>query len=188
MALSTRRRNIIIADWKTGAYSLNSLAKKHKIAVNTVKKICTGIKHENAHYVEVLTASENAKSCIKTAQEVRSVEEVVRNRLKVQTISTKLLDKIEKHIDKNKKLEKINVGNGMQDFKEVELESSDYKNLADAIDKTSLTLGVNERFSGGVKVETNIQNNQLSNQILTLEEAKKQALNLGVPLSTLISN
>jgi len=39
-----------------------------------------------------------------------------------------------------------------------------------------------------IKVETNIQNNQLSNQVLTLEEAKKQALDLGVPLSALISS
>ena len=44
-------------------------------------------------------------------------------------------------IDKNQTVDKINVGAGIQQIEPRELDSSDLKNLADTIDKASITLG-----------------------------------------------
>lgn len=46
------------------------------------------------------------------------------------------------HLKANTKLEKINVGDGVQQFEPVALGSSDYKNIQDTIDKASITLDV----------------------------------------------
>jgi len=46
MALSTRKKNIIIADWRTGAFSnYSQLANKYKINSKTAKKIILSINH-----------------------------------------------------------------------------------------------------------------------------------------------
>ncbi len=167
MAISTRKKNLVIADWKTGAYSLNALAKKHKISVNSVKKICTKIPQENAEVVELCTIAESAKKCTKNAQEILAVEEVVKNRLMVYDISNTILQGIEK-LAKGGKAQKVvteSLGEAGSSASVVEydLQSKDYKDLQDAVDKASLTLGVNQRFSQNqVNIQNNNQNNQLS--------------------------
>lgn len=61
-------------------------------------------------------------------------------------------------LQSNTKLEKINVGDGMQNFESVGLGSNDYKSLQETIDKASITLGVNERFSQSAVINnTNAQ-------------------------------
>ena len=146
MALSDTRKKNIIADYKTGAFSLNKLAKKHKISTNTVKKICTDVNHDNAPLVEALYEVENLKNCTKNAQEIKAVENVVKDRLKITNISNKLLDKIDNFIDKNKAVKVITEGQGMgvsmARVIEHDLQSSDFKNIADTIHKTGQTLGV----------------------------------------------
>lgn len=57
------------------------------------------------------------------------------------------MNNLKKHLMGNKKLEKINVGAGIQRFEEVGLGTSDFKEAQDTIDKASLTLGVNQRHA-----------------------------------------
>jgi predicted DNA-binding protein YlxM (UPF0122 family) len=62
------------------------------------------------------------------------------------------------------------------------------KEAAEANDKLSVTLGVNQRHANN---QVNIQNNQVTQNStveLTVEEAEKEALRLGVPLSALINH
>jgi len=165
MAISTRKKNMVIADWKTGAYSLNALAKKHKISVNSVKKICTNVPQENADLVELCTEVESAKKCTKNAQEIKAIEEVVNNRLKIHDVSNTILQGIEK-LAKGGKAQKVvteSLGEAGSSATVVEydLQAKDYKDLQDAVDKASLTLGVNPRFAQN---QVNIQNNNKNEQ------------------------
>ena len=162
MALSTKKKNIIIADWKTGAFTKKELEKKHKISFKTLDKLVSGISLSNAEAVVVLHGAEMVKNSIKNPVELKAVENVVKSRLKVDDISSKLLNLVEKKIDNNVKYEKVNAGMGVQNLEPTELESIDFKNLADTIDKVSITMGVNERFSSS-KVEINNANNQQTN-------------------------
>jgi len=161
MALSTRKKNMIVADWKTGAYSQNALAKKYKISTSTANKILKNIPQSNIDIVEVCETSERMKKRIKTNSEIKAVENVVKNRLKVHDITKNLLKKTNAFIKKGKvqRVTTANTGDGVieANIVETDLQSSDYKNLADTIDKASLTLGVNPRFSNS---QINIQNNQ----------------------------
>lgn len=165
MALSTRKKNIIIADWKTGEYSALKLSKKHKVSRETVRKICKGIPHENAYIVEVGTVYENAKKLAKNGQEIFAIENAVKERIKVERVSNKILDNIEKLIDNGKAQKVVTTrdGDGISSAKIVDydLQADDYKKLSEAVDKVSITTGVNDRFSSS---QLNIQNNNVNNQ------------------------
>ena len=161
MAISTRKKNLIIADWKTGIYSLNKLAKKHKISTNSVKKICANIPQTNADIIKVCAKVEEHKNCTKNAQEIKAIETVVQNRLKIDKVSNKLVDKIDNFIDKNEASKIINKGEAGVEIIKTELQAKDYRDLSEAKDKASLTLGVNKRF--GNEVSINNQNNQMTN-------------------------
>jgi len=168
MALSTRKKNIIIAAWKTGEYkSFYAIAKHYKIDITTAKKILVNVPKENAHIVAAGAIYENAKKSTKNQVEIIAIEKAVGRRLRVEVVSDKLLDKIEKHITDNIKQEKINIGNGAQGFEEVGLGSNDYKNLADAIDKVSITQGVNQRHAN-TNLQVNTQVNSTNN--LSIED------------------
>ena len=71
------------------------------------------------------------------------------------------------YLNKNQKLEKINVGDGVQNFEPVALGSLDYKNAQDTIDKASITLGINPRHANtSIKVDNNnTQENNMPMQI-----------------------
>lgn len=173
MAISTRKKNLIIADWKTGAYSLNALAKKHKISVNSVKKICTKIPQENADVVELCVVAESAKKCTKNAQEIKAVESVVNDRLKIYDISNIILDGIDKLAKGGKAQKVVTESNGeagsIAAVVEYDLQADDYKKLQEAVDKASLTLGVNARFAQSqVNIQNNNENTQ-NNNILRVE-------------------
>ena len=166
MAISTRKKNLIIADWKTGKFkSYYAIAKEHKISQPQAKKILANIPHENATIVEAGVVYESAKKFSKNLVEIKAVENAVVERLKVDEISNLLLDKMKKHIVNGKAqkivTESIGDGGSSATVVEYDLQSDDYKKLADAVDKVSVTTGVNERFS---QSQVNIQNNNKNNQ------------------------
>ena len=171
MALSTRKKNTIIADWKTGKFkSYSSIAKHYKIDFKTAKKILIDITHENAQIVEVCTVAESAKKSVKNPIELKAVEKAVLERLKVDEISNLLLDSMKDHIVNGKATKVVTTGSGegtsVAEIVEYDLQADDYKKLADAVDKVSVTTGVNERFANS---QVNIQNNNQNTQ-QTLEQ------------------
>lgn len=164
MALSTRKKNIIIADWKTGFYKQKDMLKKHKIDRKTFVKIVEGILPTNADAVEVLHEAEMVKNSLKNPHELKAVENVVKNKLKVHKITDKILDKIDKFVD-NGKVQKVvteGEGKGFSSARiiETDLQPIDYKNLVDAVDKASVTIGANDRFNQNASVQIANQNVQ----------------------------
>ena len=107
-----------------------------------------------AQAIEVATKKETLNE---TALQVHNelVDEQLRRRNLVFNASEKLLVKATEMIKKGQTVDKINVGVGIQQIEPRELDSSDLKNLADTIDKASITLGVNQRHSNS---QVNIQN------------------------------
>ena len=74
----------------------------------------------------------------------------------------------------NRTVEKVSIGDGIQSFQERELNTADLKNLADTVDKASITLGVNQRnASSQVTVNnTNAQQNNNTHSDLITEALK----------------
>lgn len=75
-----------------------------------------------------------------------------------------------KLLQDNKTYEKINVGDGMQQFQPRELNAIDIKNCVEATDKASVTLGVNERHAkSNVEVNnTNAVQNNIEDENITI--------------------
>jgi len=82
MALSTRKKNIIIADWKTGNFkSITALAKHYKIDAKTAKKFLDGMTPEHTDIVEHGVSYESMKNSLKNPVEITAIEKAVQNRI-----------------------------------------------------------------------------------------------------------
>lgn len=105
--------------------------------------------------------------------EITTLDEMIQEETKMKSLifnATVLnIIRINEHLTHNKKLEKVNVGDGIQNFEEVGLGSADYKNAQDTLDKASQTVGVNPRFSNS-QVTVNTQNNLQTNEIKTIDD------------------
>lgn len=160
MALSTRKKNIIIADWKTGNYKQKDMLLKHKIDRKTLMKVIEGILPTNAQAVEVLHNAKMVENSLKNPHELKAVQNVVDNRLKVENMTSKVLDKLDGLLDKGKAHKVITEGQGMGASSgtviEYPMQVEHYEKAMNTIDKASLTLKVNERFNSSPT--TQIQN------------------------------
>ena len=169
MAISTRKQNIIRADWKAGRYkSHTALAKHYKLDPKTVRKILGELSQSHTELVELGAVYENAKKSLKNPTEIKAVEKAVEER----TIADEIEDlvfkgtrtnvkKVIKVLKNGKKLEKINTGLGIQQFEEVGLGTGDYKNIQETFDKALITAGKAPRHANSTITNTNaLQNNQ----------------------------
>ncbi|MFW2306474.1 hypothetical protein [Aliarcobacter butzleri] len=140
-------------------------------------------KHLITQAIEVATKKETLNE---TALIVHN--EIVNEQLRRQNLIFNVTEKIVKNIDKavSQKRDIFDEEGKVIRQEDLLLDSKSAKEYIDAIDKASLTLGVNQRHSSS-QINVNTQNNIQNNNIpLTLEEAKKEALALGVPLEVLI--
>ena len=97
------------------------------------------------------------------------VNDEIRRKGLVFNATEKLLKKASQMIEKNSVVDKINVGDGVQNFEPRELNTSDFKNLIDTIDKASITLGINPRHANtNIKVDNNNTQQEVNNN-LTIE-------------------
>lgn len=159
------------ADWQTGRYSQRDLASKYNCSKGKISQLTEGIeKAKNDHLVDAQISLLTAKAYLST-EEMNAIVTTAQNEvfnLGLVTNATQLnVVRITQHLRDNKKVEKINVGDGVQNFEEVALGSSDYKNLQDAIDKASITLKVAERHAP--KTEIKNQNEQTNQQVIKIE-------------------
>ena len=67
------------------------------------------------------------------------------------------------YLKNNTKLEKVSIGMGSQELVEVGLSADDFKQCQDAIDKASITLGVNQRHSNSQVNISNTNATQINN-------------------------
>jgi hypothetical protein len=92
MALSKAKKDRIIADWKTGAYSQNALSKKHKVGVATVHRLTKGIpKGQNAHIVGAAEVLEEAKRK-ENGIEVQAALQVAKQRTERERLADMIYD------------------------------------------------------------------------------------------------
>lgn len=173
--LTDRKRNNIVAKWKTGVYTQRELAKTYNVDVATINKIVKEIPKENADLVEAGVVFENAKKSTKSQQEISEINKAIEYRLKkefsednkrvkVYDLSYKLIDVVEDLLKNKKVKEKINVGIGVQEFQERDLNTSDVKNISDTISQIGKTLSVVDNKETVIN-NANVQSNETAMQI-----------------------
>ncbi len=156
----------LIADWKTGRYSQRDLADKYVCSKGKVSQLTQGIeKSKNGQLVDAQVSLLSAKAHLSdeemTAIMTTAQNEVFNNGL-ISNATQLNLVQMTKHLSENKKLEKVSVGNGVQNLEEVGLGSNDYLNIQNAIDKAAITLRVADRHAPKTEI-----NNTNANQVNT---------------------
>ncbi|MFA7084984.1 MAG: hypothetical protein WC141_10715 [Arcobacteraceae bacterium] len=178
--LTEHDKKLLIADYHTNKYSQRELAKKYNVSLGTVSNLTKEINPQNEHIVNaqitILTAKailpvEHLNAILNTAQEEIYNKNLITNATQLNLVRTM------EYLTKNQKLEKINVGDGVQNFEPVGLGADDFKYCQDTIDKASITLGINQRHANtNIKVD----NNNLQQTNLTIEDISLAIAN-GLP-------
>jgi len=174
--LTDKKRDDILAEFHVGT-SQYQLARDFSVSTATINKICKGLTPKLKDKVKGQVAI-NTFLQHESERQVKAFETAVSTQERranlVYGASEKLLQVTQELVYSNKTVERVNVGDGMQSFQERELNATDLKNIADTIDKTSVTLGVNQRHANSqVTVNnTNAQQNNDSNSTLITEALK----------------
>jgi len=177
--ITERQKSNIIAKWDTGEYTKVELAKAYKTSESNIRKIVGKKEPKNAHIVEAGVMLETLKKCDKSANEIQAIDNAIQQRLKIEfdkdnlkvkiyETQTKAIDKIKALLEDGKYKKPIKMKNGDFDViehHEVDLTSTDYKNCIEAVDKASVTLGVNERFSQSQTQINNTNANQTNVEV-----------------------
>ena len=179
MALTTNKKNKIIAEWKAGLFtSYNAVATTYKIDPKTVKKILDGISQTNTDIVEAGTIYETAKKSIKNPNEIRAIDKAIQRdlssdklKLDIYEAQSLAVQRVKELLTSNKKTIAMKLKNGEFDTvenHEVELSPQDLQTCIDGIDKASITLKVNERHAprAEVKVTGGDDNSTTNTQIV----------------------
>lgn len=186
--LTDRQKSNIKAKWDTGQYTKTALAKTYKVDEKIIREIVGKEKPINAHIVEAQLLIEETKKSEKSPNEIQAINQAVeyrlkekyaddKKRVKIYDLTDTVLDKVEEILKKGKKqivmkVKEYNPDGGNSeslDVVDVELDTSDLKNLQDTIDKASITNNVNQRHSNqNINVQTNtaIQNNEVTQTIV----------------------
>ena len=171
MALTTNKKNKIIAEWKAGLFtSYNAVATTYKIDPKTVKKILDGISQTNTDIVEAGAIYETAKKSIKNPNEIRAIEKAIKRDLSAEELKLDIYEaqslavqRVKELLTSNKKIVAMKLKNGEFDTvekHEIELSPQDLQTCIDGIDKASITLKVNERHAPKQDIAlTNAQQN-----------------------------
>ena len=169
--LSDYDKKLLIADYHTNKYSQRELAKKYNVSIGTVNNLTKEVSPQNEHLVNAQISILSAKSILPIEHLnaiLNTAQEEVYNKGLVTNASQLNLIRTTQYLANNKKLEKISVGDGIQQFEEVGLGADDFKQCQDAIDRASITLKVNERHAprAEVKVTGGDDNSTTNTQIV----------------------
>lgn len=176
--LTDKKREDILNEFHLGA-SQYQLAKDFEVSTATINKLVKGLEPKLKEKVKEKVAIESALS-LESESQVKAfdtkVNELVRKQGLVYNASELLLKRSAALLEKNLTVEKINVGDGMQSFDQRELNTSDLNNLSHAIDKASITLGVNSRFSTAIQVNPSPEPNKSQQPpVITIIEDKHES-------------
>ena len=182
--LTDRQKSNIKAKWDTGQYTKTALAKTYKVSDVMIGKIVGFEEPKNSHIVEAQMLLEEVKKFDKSSIEIQAINQAVeyrlkekyaddKKRVKIYDLTDTVLDKVEEILKKGKKqivmkVKEYNPDGGNSeslDVVDVELDTSDLKNLQDTIDKASITNNVNQRHSNqNINVQTNtaVQTNNIT--------------------------
>ena len=179
------------ADYVTGAYTLELLAKKYGIAKGTISKRA---KKENwkkislertAELVEIEKGNKRKQKLVKeTKKETKVKEEYFEEAIKeisdvkdyIHSLTVLATEKVKETLEDGKVEEIATVSGEMGEIKVVErkLNPRELKSLVDAIDKAGQTLGVVPRFSQQIAIQNNqtIENKTLEVRFIDADEDK----------------
>jgi hypothetical protein len=163
----------ILADFHTGKFSQRELAKKYNASKTTIANLTKGLSPKNDRLVEAqvsLLSAQNSLTATEMTAIMTAAKDEAYNRGLIFNATQKNLAKITEMLDKNTKYEKVGVGDGVQNFEPVELNANDFKALQDAIDKASLTLGVNQRTSSTTINNANVQQSEETKIVIERRE------------------
>ena len=158
MALTTNKRNKIIAEWKVGKYtSHNAVANAYKIDPKTVKKILDGISQSNVDIVSVGATYEIAKKSIKNPTELKAIEKRV--------IELSIADQVEAEAF-SATLENIRSVRKKIQLEEVD-NMQDHRHAQATIDQALISVGKAARHAPKQDINlTNAQQNNENTQII----------------------
>lgn len=159
MAISTNKKNKIIADWKTGKFkSKTSLAKHYKVDPKTVGKIIGELEPVNAELVEVGAMYENAKKSLKNPIEIKAVEKAVEERT--------IADEIEGIVFDGTLLNVIGI---KKEVESADLEMQDRKYAQETLDKALITVGKAARFAPKTEINNaNLQKQEVQDTTINI--------------------
>lgn len=145
------------------------------------------IQQENSTMVEKISTLEDYQIIIlkELVEDITKQKSIIFNGLNLAAI------RANQKLQQNRKKELLKIkegfGNGVsqEHYEEIEsdLSSSDIQDYTNILIKAGQGLGIIEKDGSQVSIQNNIQNN---NATLTLEQAEKEALALGVPLEVLV--
>lgn len=157
MAISTKRKNQIIAEWKAGLFtSYNAVAVHYKVDPKTVKKILDGISQSNADIVDVGAKYESAKKSIKNPNEIKAIEKAILIRTIADDIEDVALDGTLLNVKSVKKKIELEELNTMQD----------HKTAQETFDRALITAGKAPRHANTTINNTNATQNNESKTII----------------------
>ncbi|WP_298085426.1 hypothetical protein [uncultured Campylobacter sp.] len=171
--ITNETKEKILADFHTGKFSQRELAKKYNASKTTIANLTKGLIPKNDRLVEAQISLLSAQSSLTTTEMtaiMTAAKDEAYNRGLIFNATQKNLAKITEMLDKNTKYEKVGVGDGVQNFEPVELNANDYKALQDAIDKASLTLGVNQRTASTTINNANVQQSEETKIVIERRE------------------
>lgn len=147
MAITTNKKNKIIAEWKAGRYkSAYAIAKAHGISDKTAMKIIDGTSQSNADIVDVCVKAEHAINSVRNPIEKRAIEQLVKERSIADQIESIVMDGTLANVKKIK--EEIEGENKVSLY--------DRKTAQEAFDKALITAGKAQRFA---TQQINVQSN-----------------------------
>jgi len=179
------------ADYVTGAYTLELLAKKYGVAKGSISKRAKKEKWKKiplettAELVELEKGNKRKQELIKeTKKETKVKEDFFENAIKeiadvkeyIYSLQLMAAEKVKETLEDGKVEEIATVSGEMGEIRVVErkLNPRELKSLVDAIDKAGQTLGVVPRFSQQVNIQNNqtIENKTLEVRFIDANEDK----------------
>ena len=85
--LTDEQREQILADWSTGHYSQNQLAKNYNVSPSVINKMCKGVEQHNKDLVNTKTTVETQMHA-KSEYEVNSIHKAVEERTRLLKLFT----------------------------------------------------------------------------------------------------
>ena len=163
--LTEQQKEEVLYDFHTGEYSQRQLAKKHSMSLGTINKITKDIEPKNEHLVNAQVAVLKGKSEISDG-EMNAVMNAANDKARRMNLVFGGLEKLAKkttdYLDKNK-AQKVVSGKFGADIITHELQSNDYKNIADTFEKVGKAFGIIQD-----KPDVAIQNNNVQNKTIEI--------------------
>lgn len=155
--LTDKIREEILAQFHIGK-SQYELAKVFKVSTATIHALVKGQKPKLKEKLKDRVAAETLINTIDREIQLKEnetqvkafnkeVDILVRRKELVFSIAERAAHKLHSILDGNVVYEKVNIGDGVQQFEPRNMNPADVRDIVEANDKLSITLGVNQRHS-----------------------------------------